>query len=75
MRRSDSLKTKTYIWTLCPIYRQPILKCTLKPYINTSLISALAAPYSSRALFKISTGSPSLSAIFIAFDRPKIKIN
>lgn len=36
----------------------------------TSSIPALAAPYSSRALSTTFPGSPNLSAILIAFERP-----
>ena len=36
----------------------------------TSLISALAVPWSSRALPTTTLGSPSLSAMFSAFERP-----
>jgi hypothetical protein len=39
----------------------------------TSSISALAAPYISRALSTIILGSPNLSEILIAFERPAVK--
>ena len=41
----------------------------------TSSISALAEPYSSRALSTIILGTPNFSAILIAFERPTVKFH
>lgn len=51
--------------------KKKLITSTLQVYSVTSSISALAGPYSSRALSTTMLGTPNLSAILIAFERPK----